>query len=417
MVILVVAVTTSASAQQERVLYRFTGGTDGSTLYADVIADPSGNLYGTTFSSGLNGTVYELSPPAIAGHPLIETTLHTFGGTDAGGLLSVLTLDSAGNLYGAASAGGANGAGAVFQLAPPATPGGAWTERLLYSFKGNSDGMAPIGGVVFDQSGNLFGTTIGNFETTYGTIYELSPPAVQGGQWTETVLYNFKGSFDGCVANGKLAFGVNGILFGTAVACGGTQNQCAFGCGTIFGLAPPAIAGGAWTERTIYRFQGGADGSQPHNGLVGDGKGHFFGATQVGGACNGGAECGTVFELEFAGGKWTENVLYTFTGGTDGETPMGGVVIDKSGNLYGTTNTGGDPTCNCGTVFELVPPSTLGGSWTENTLHVFTGVRDGALPFSGLAFSRGPYLYGTTASGGECKSNPSGCGAVFQVLP
>jgi uncharacterized repeat protein (TIGR03803 family) len=417
MAILVLAVTMSASAQQERVLYRFTGGTDGSTPFTGVIADPSGNLYGTTFS-GFTGTVYKLSPPAITAHPWIETTLHTFSGTgDAGGLLSVLTLDSEGNLYGAASGGGANGVGAVFQLAAPATPDGAWTENLLYSFKGTSDGMAPFGGVVFDQSGNLFGTTDGNFDASYGTIYELSPPAVQGGLWMETVLYDFKGSFDGCGAQGKLAFGVNGTLFGTAVQCGGTQNQCFFGCGTVFQLTPPAIAGGAWTERTIYRFQGGADGSQPQNGLVGDGKGHFFGATQAGGACNGGAECGTVFEVAFAGGQWTESVLYTFTGGTDGETPRGGVVIDKSGSLYGTTNYGGDPTCNCGTVFELTPPSTLGGNWNENTLHVFTGVRDGALPGSGLAFSKGPSLYGTTSSGGECKSNPSGCGAVFQVLP
>ncbi len=408
----------SAIAQQERVLYRFTGGTDGSTPFTGVIADSAGNLYGSTFSGGTAATAYKLSPPVVAGQPWTEATLHTFGGSgDAGGTISVLTLDSAGNLYGAASGGGANEVGAVFELVPPATQGGAWTENILYSFKGNSDGMTPFGGVVFDAAGNLYGTTDGNFDSTYGTVYELSPPDVQGGAWTETVIYNFQGSFDGCGPQGKLAFGSNGGLLGTAVQCGGTQNTCFFGCGTLFEVVPPAVAGGAWTEKTVYHFQGNADGSQPQNGLVSDGKGNFYGATQAGGACNGGAECGTVFKVAFTGGKWKESVIYTFTAGTDGDVPRGGVIIDKTGNLYGTTNYGGDATCNCGTVFELKPPAVQGGSWTESTLHTFTGVPDGYYPEAGLAFSKGSALYGTTSSGGLCKGNTAGCGTVFQVQP
>src|SRR6266498_700060 len=132
-VILVLATCTSASAQQERVLYPFTGGADGSTPFAGVIPDASGNLYGATFTNGTSGSAYKLSPPAVLGQPWTETTLYTFGATgDAAGTVSVMTLDSAGNLYGATAAGGANGLGAVFQLAPPATQGGAWTENLLY---------------------------------------------------------------------------------------------------------------------------------------------------------------------------------------------------------------------------------------------------------------------------------------------
>jgi uncharacterized repeat protein (TIGR03803 family) len=417
MTIFVFAASLLSSAQQERVLYRFTGGTDGSTPFTGVIADQSGNLYGATFS-GIFSAAYKLTPPAVLGRQWTETNLHTFGSSgDGANQVSTMTFDSAGNLYGTTVGGGANGLGTVFQFVPPATQGGAWTENVLYSFKGLSDGASPFGGVVFDRAGNLYGTTDGNFESTYGTIYQLSPPAAQGGTWTETVLYNFQGSFDGCGPQGKLAFGANGTLLGTTVQCGGTQNSCFFGCGTVFQLFPPAVTGGAWTERTIYHFQGGADGSEPQNGLAGDGKGNFYGATQVGGACNGGAECGTVFKLAFAKGKWTESVLYTFTGGSDGETPRGGVVVGKSGNLYGTANYGGDANCDCGTVFQLTPPSTQGGSWTETTLHSFTGVPDGSSPTSALVFSKGTSLYGTTSIGGECKGNTAGCGAVFQVLP
>jgi uncharacterized repeat protein (TIGR03803 family) len=417
MAVLVLATLPSASAQTERVIYRFTGGANGSTPFTGLVADPLGNFYGATFS-GIFSTAYKLSPPAVLGQQWTETILHTFGsGGDGASEVSVMTFDSAGNLYGATTAGGANGLGTVFQLVPPATQGGTWTESVLYSFKGLSDGASPFGGVVFDKAGNLYGTTDGNFDNTYGTVYELSPPAVQGGAWTETVLYSFQGANDGCGPQGKLAFGSNGTLLGTAVQCGGTQNTCFFGCGTIFELIPPAIAGGKWTEKTIYRFQGNADGSEPQNGLVGDGKGNFYGATQAGGACNGGAQCGTVFKIAFTGGKWMESVIYTFTAGTDGDIPRGGVVIDKSGNLYGTANYGGDAICNCGTVFKVTPPSTTGGTWTESTLHAFTSVPDGQLPTSTLTFAKGSSLYGTTSFGGECKGNTSGCGAVFQVLP
>jgi hypothetical protein len=415
---LVLAVAIPLSAQQERVLYRFTGGADGDDPQSGLIADSSGNLYGATYTGAVDGTAYKLSPPAEGGQ-WTETNLHTFGASgDGAGVISVMTVDSAGNLYGTTSAGGL-GVGIVFQLVPPSAPGGAWTENVLYSFKGNSDGASPYGGVILDQAGNLYGTTDGNFETTFGTVFELSPPATQGAAWTEAILYSFKGTTDGCGPNGKLVLGANGVLYGTAVQCGGTQNICFFGCGTVFEIVPPAVEGGAWTEQTLHTFHGGTDGAQPENGLVADAKGDYYGATQAGGACVGGTqECGTLFKLlppAVAGAKWTEGIIYTFTGGTDGETPVGAVILDKSGNLYGATRMAGDPTCSCGTVFELTPPATK-GAWTETTLHDFTGVPDGVYP-NGVSFSKGGALYGTTTWGGECRGNTQGCGVIFQVLP
>jgi hypothetical protein len=138
------ALSTSASAHQERVIYRFTGGADGSTPFTGLIADQSGNFYGATFSGGTAGTAFKLSPPAVIGQLWKETTLHTFGaGGDGAGTISVMTFDSAGSLYGATVWSGTQNYGIVFQLVPPATLSGAWTENVLPTFVGTSDGAYP----------------------------------------------------------------------------------------------------------------------------------------------------------------------------------------------------------------------------------------------------------------------------------
>ncbi len=427
--LLVLASAAMAFGQQEKVVYPFTGGGSvGSSGLTGLIPDTAGNFYGATYTGGTSGSAFELSP--TPGNHVSETTLHQFGGAGDGmGEVSVMTFDRLGNLYGATAWGGASGLGTVFQLVRPASPGGTWTENVLHNFAGNSDGAYPYGGVVFDKAGNLFGTTVGQIDSgTYGTVYELSPPAEQGGSWTEAILYSFSGTNDGCGANGKLVIGANGALYGAATQCGNTQNICFDGCGTIFELIPPAQPGEKWTEHTIYRFKGGDDGGWPANGVVRDHAGNLYGATQQGGNCSSGSPgCGTVFELSHStssGGKeeWTETVLYSFAGGIDGEQPEGGVIVDQTGNLFGTTSFGGDLSCNtgsgCGTVFELSPPMSKGGIWTEATLHSFSGVPDGATSISGLAFSAvNTAVYGTTTSGGKCESNPFGCGTVFEVLP
>ncbi len=423
--LLIVSGAAMAGGQREKVIYPFTGGGDGSSSMTGLISDAAGNFYGATYSGGTAGSAYELSPAPGTGRHWSETTLHQFGGSGDGmGEISVMTFDRTGNLYGATAWGGASTLGTVFQLIPPALPGGAWTENVLHSFAGGTDGAFPYGGVVFDRAGNLFGTTVGQINSgTYGTVYELSPPTAAGGAWTESVLYAFSGRNDGCGPNGKLVIGTNGALYGAAVQCGGTQNSCFDGCGTIFELIPPAVPGAAWTEQTLYRFQGRKDGGWPNNGIVRDLKGNLFGATEQGGSClDGSPGCGTVFELSRSGGTWTETVLYRFTGGTDGQEPQGGVIVDKSGNLFGTTSFGGDLSCNtgsgCGTVFEVSPPASEGGAWTESILHSFSGVPDGATSISGLTLSAvHAGVYGTTTSGGECASNTFGCGTVFEVLP
>ena len=419
--VFVLAGTSSALGQREEVLYRFSSGRDGSAPMTSLVSDPSGNLYGATYGGN---QVFELSPPATPGAPWTKTALYYFRMThEDDNVISVLTFDASGNLYGAASQDGASGQGSVFRLTPPTSRGGGWTENVLYSFNGTV-GSVPYGGVIFDKAGNIFGTTRDDYVGSYGTVYELSPPAAKGGAWTGTLLYRFAGSTDGCGPNGKLVFGANGALFGTAVQCGGTQNLCFFGCGTVFELVPPALPGGTWTEQTIYEFQGGTDGDQPVNGLVADGKGNFYGATQAGGgSCTtDDFACGTVFELSpptAPGGNWTEAIVYTFTGYGDGEGPQGGVIIDRAGNLYGATTFGGNLSCytndGCGAVFELSPPADQGGLWKETTLHTFTGPTDGAIPFGGLTLYEDTVLYGTTDGGGNCILYS--CGTVFSVFP
>jgi len=297
-----------------------------------------------------------------------------------------------------------------------------WKEKVLYSFQGGPDnGSVPAGGVVFDKQGNLYGVT-----SDGGGVYQLVPPVKQGGAWTETVLYVFKGNSkgDGATPEGGLVIDAAGNLYGTT-AYGGTGNcvllGTSVGCGTVYELSPPAQKGGPWTETVLYSFPTSKQGYFPWGDLVFDGAGNLYGATYFGGGkgttCNPYYQyCGTVFELsppKTKGGAWTEKVLHSFAGGTDGANPNGGLVLDRKGAVYGTTVWGGSTGCQgpgCGTAFKLVLPAKTGGMWTEKILHRFTDGNDGAGPNGGLIFDAKGLLYGAAGGGGS-----QGSGVIFRL--
>jgi uncharacterized repeat protein (TIGR03803 family) len=396
---LLLTLTSISASAQETILYNFTSGSDGATPLSALIWDASGNLYGTTENEGgsVAGTVYELSPQAGGGW--VVTVLHDFGGppTDGANPWAALIFDAAGNLYGTTRSGGAHGAGTAFELSPQA--GGTWTETQLHQFGATgTDGQGPIGGLIMDSGGNLYGTTQLGGAYGKGTAFELLPQA--GGGYRERVLHSFGNGTDGQQPLASLIFDATGNLYGTT-AYGGTN-----GGGTVFELSPQAgggwretrlvtfstsgtnpnnpesslvfdgagnlygttyygglfsggtafelspKAGGGWTSRVIHNFGNTLDGQNPFAGLTLDSSGNLYGTTQRGFSSTGSSQ-GEVFELSpKTGGGFTETVLHRFSnGGNDGEVPYGGVVVDAAGNLYGTTSAGG--TLLHGTVYEI----------------------------------------------------------------
>src|SRR5579862_1582172 len=331
---------------------------------------------------------------------------------------------------------------AVFVVALTASASTEWKESVLHSFQGVPDGSTPAGAVVFGKDGNLYGaTTDGGSNacapTQCGTVFQLARPTKQGEPWTETVIHLFQGNTngDGNTPASGVIFDHAGNLYGST-AYGGSGN-CVLGgkvgCGTVYRMQPPQAKGGTWTEKILYNFKGGKDGQLPEGDLVFDSAGNLYGATQYGGgygSCNAPfyQHCGTVFELsppKVKGGKWTETVLYSFKGVKagqqvgDGANPNGGLIIDMTGAIFGTTYFGGNEFggCNgglagsgCGTVFKLNPPTRMGGAWTEKLLYRFDG-REGASPAAGLVLGRNGRLYGTASAGGT-----NGSGAVFDLV-
>jgi uncharacterized repeat protein (TIGR03803 family) len=421
----------SAFAQTPQTIHNF-GGNERSMVpinfWRELLADSQGNLYGTTYFGGsfLSGTVFELSPPATIGTSWTETVLHTFAGgtTDGANPGGKLVADSFGNLYGATYSGGAHGVGTVYQLIPPSAAGGSWTENLLYQFNG-SDGLNPASGLLLDTAGNLYGSTEnGGTCSASGTVFELSPPSVSGGAWTETILHNFSGAcrhVDGSVPVGGLIFTKAGAIRG-ATFWGG-----AGGYGTVFQLTPPQVGHIQWGIGILHSFVAPPDGYHPLGGVIADRAGNLYGTTQDGGnstVCPSSQGCGTVFELSpptVPGNPWTENILYNFTGGNDGAAPSTPLIFN-GGSLFGTATEGGLGTCNglqvmggCGSIFELAPPTTLGAPWTETTLHTFSGSNpDEGLPDSGLILGKGGRLYGTTV--GNEYDNPIH-GTIYTLVP
>lgn len=289
--------------------------------------------------------------------------------------------------------------------------------RVLYNFHLASDGGFPGAGVIADRAGNLYGTTEGG-GYSYSTVYRLTPPNTPGGAWTETTLHSFKASRDGLYPQAALVFDKTGSLYGTTP--NGGNAACAGGCGVVFKLTPPPMPSGSWSYTVLYRFTGGSDGERPYHGrLIFDSAGNIYGMTLGGGSATqcSGFGCGTIFELEHptrTGGAWNEKILHRFGNGSDGTTPFAGLVFN-AGNLYGCARMGGGFVN--GIVFKLVPPAVKGNAWTEQVLYNFgSRTYDGLLPTSRLIFDNVGRLYGTTQSGGfGCGAG--GCGTVFRLTP
>ncbi len=305
----------------------------------------------------------------------------------------------------------------VFTLALSAH---AQTETVLYNLNGTTDGKYPFGTITFDAAGNIYGTSLygGDFtncpSTGCGAVWEISPGS--GGTWTETVLHTFAGGTDGATPYAGLVSDGAGNLYG-ATANGGKSHalQCSAGCGTIFELSP--ANGGGWTETILHAFSGGRDGAGAWSGLIRDTAGNLYGSTFGGGDLTGvncaPYGCGVIFELSPTSTGWKETVLHAFTGGSAGAGPFGALVFDTVGNLYGTTTEGGFVDCSCGVVFKLTPVT---GGWKETVLHTFTGP-NGNDPQTSLIFDPAGNLYGTTALGGPPEDCDDGCGTVFELTP
>jgi uncharacterized repeat protein (TIGR03803 family) len=246
------------------------------------------------------GTVYELSPPQQEGGAWSEAVLHTFvvgvPSTDGTEPSCNLIFDTAGNLYGTTGGGGSYNAGAIFELSPPATKGEAWSETVIYSFIGLPDGSNPMAGLVLAPGGVFYGTASGLGPSLGGTVFELAPPAQMGGAWTETVLHGFTLGADGGSPLASVVLDAAGNLYGTTLI--GGNYSCdpgvfVYGCGVVYKLAPPAVEGEEWTETILHNFSGGGDGIQPLGGLTFGKFGLLYGTTEEGGPSG----AGTVFSV------------------------------------------------------------------------------------------------------------------------
>jgi hypothetical protein len=406
-------------------LYEFSGGAN-ENFPSGVIFDQAGNLYGTTGQGGANscpgglgcGTVFKLTPDAH--ESWTESVLYNFCSLPncADGFLppSGLIFDQAGNLYGETYLGGGRvgcDCGVVFELSPNSD--GNWTEKVLHHFRDAADGGLPIGGLIFDQAGNLYGTTYGG--TRNGVVFRLTPNS--DGSWTEKVLHSFPlNRAEGAGPEGGVIFDKAGNLYGTTAFGGNTSCGDGAGCGVVFELTPNGDGG--WTEKVLHRFTDGADGGFPAAGLIFDQAGNLYGTTEEGGNLSQcvGVGCGGVFELiPNADGRWAEKVLHHFSGGGDGGVPFAAVILDEEGALYGTTGWGGNLNdCTgsglpggCGVVFKLTPNSN--GAWNETVLHRFLD-NPGALPEAGVIFDASGNLYGTTTGDGT-----NTFGSVFEITP
>jgi len=395
LVLALMSVAGPAQAQTFTVIHNFSGGGDGDYPEAGLAIDAAGNLYGTTEAGA--GTVFKL---AYKGSGWVLATLHTFDYKDGAEPFATPILGRDGVIYGTTGFGATSGT--VYSVRPAATRPTSvfapWTENTLYSFTGGSDGSDPDGGLVFDQTGNLYGTTVtgGYFGNQVcvsyqgcGVVYKLTPT---GGGWTESVLYAFTGPEDGDLPEGGVTFDDAGNIYGTTTGGGANAR------GMIYELTP---SGSGWTETMLHSFQGD-DGFHPIAGLTRDAAGNFYGTTLDGGLYGG----GVVFMLTPAGGGWNFSVIYNFIGSTNGG-PYARLVMDATGNLYGTTAADGKH--QLGSVFKLTPSN---GVWTYTSLHDFTGGNDGEFPYGGVVLDPAGNLYGTAAEGGY-----SGNGVIYEITP
>jgi len=397
-----------ASASSETVLWSFKDQPDGSAPTSELTADPAhaNTYYGTTSTGGKfgSGTVFELTG---SGANWTVTILYNFNGNDGWHPLGGLAIDAQGNLYGTTQGGGNDGEGQVFELSPPAANGKPWTLKTIYNFQNLKDGGNPESAPVFDKKGNLYGTADwgGNQSQPNGVVWQLSPGGKKGG-WKYTVLHAFNFN-DGSQPAANVAIDDDGVVYGTTVY-GGTltskHNGKSPGNGVVYALTPGKK--GKWSYSILHTFSGlPTDGSNPAAPVTIGAKGVLFGTAKAGGTDCGGFGCGDAFSLTPGNsGAYTYKLLHHFTGGSDGSTPLAGLLLE-GGSLFGTTSTGGAK--GNGTVFQL---STNGGSFS--TLHPFGAKPDGADSQAGLIDDGNGNLLGTTAEGGS-----KGVGTIFSVTP
>jgi uncharacterized repeat protein (TIGR03803 family) len=411
--VLTLAGAAMAAGQTETVLHVFQGGTDG--YYPEsypVVLDGAGNVYGTTsYGGGGNctfnvytgcGMIYQLTPPTQTGGAWTENIIWQFqGGTD-GAIPGGLLLRN-GRLYGATGTGGTGactgGCGYLFELTPPATAGGSWTKTPIYDFP-TADSECGI--TAFDTHGNYYG--VGPSKNGNGSICKLTPPRTKTGSWTEHILYIFKGVAPGeRIGDGSGPLGVTfdsqGNLWGATFYGGYCQRFEGGSCfGTIFFLTPPSTPGGDWTESIGYRFSN--DDENPNSGVVIDKTGALYGTTYT-------------ETYRFFGGALKEISRFSDVP-PGGYSPTAGVILDGAGNVYGTTGAGGQ--YGDGTVYELTAPT-----YSQTTLHSFAGGTDGWNPVGPLTLGPHGELFGTTQIGGNqgCQFGFGGigCGTVFKIVP
>lgn len=366
---------------------------NGNLLYVN------GALVGVTRAGGSGtcnvyvsgcGVVYALTPGS--GGAWNFRLLYQFSsGTDAQNPVGNLVRDAAGNVYGAAQYGGSNGFGAVYKLS---LVGGKITESVIYSFTNTPDGANPGAGLSMDAAGNIWGTTGAGGTGNYGTVFRLTPNSDE--TWTESVIHSFTDAPDGFNPQGEVVFDSSGNVYGTTQA-GGDNGM--YGDGVVYELTPGA--GGLWTESIPYTFPNVSVG-YPVRALLMDTAGNLFGIGESDG------QQGSVYELSPSLGGWTETTIYEFLRGSHtGFRPQGNLILGPQGQLVGTV-ADGTPKAQGG-IFELVPGS---NGWTYVLVHKFDAARDGSFPNSGLTQGRPGFYYGTTAVG-----NNDTAGSVYQITP
>ena len=407
-VALTLLVSTAAHAQTFTALHEFSG-TDGYQPYGTLIRDNAGNMYGTTFyslSGNGSGTVFQLRDSHGG---WLFNSLYEFTVPYGAGPYSGVVFGPGGAIFGATSGGGTEGAGTVYATLPPSNPCRAvscpWSLHVVYNFAGGTDGAVPwLGSLIYDGSANLYGTTLAGGPPNDGVVFKV---ARVNGNWTETVLHSFTGGNDGSAPYAGVTMDRAGNLYGTTIG-GGSSGCSGHGCGTVYKLTP---SGSGWTETVLYRFTDAnqaTDGINPTGGVIVDGSGNLFGTTTAGGTNQG----GTVFELSPSEGSWNFTVLASPPLACCNGGPTGNLAMDASGALYGVSTFAQN---DLGQVFKLAPQN---GSWTYTVLHQFTGGPDGQWPYGGVILDANGNLFGTASEGGAYQCDfEVGCGTVWEITP
>ena len=389
--LVVAALVAPSFGQHLKVLHSFSQANDKNIPLGGLIRDSQGNLYGTVFQGGVNGSLGAVKI-ATSG---TESFVHTFAGIpDGADPMTGMIRDSAGNFYGTTSSGGTSGTGTVFKI------DAAGNESVIYSFGkiGSGDGESPqYGRITRDSAGNIYGVTpwggLNCAASSYGCgiVFKIDAAG------HETTLHKFTGGADGGIPYGSVAK-VGANLYGTTFSGGSGVCTLSLGCGVVFKLDASR------NETVIHNFSTSTgDGNEPAGGLISDNSDNLYGTTTSGGAFT---FCGTVYKLDAAG---NETILHSFACNDDGSGPWDNLVRDASGNLYGATPFGGH--FNCGTVYKL------DAQGNETVLHTFTCGRDGGMPFTDLLLDAAGNVYGTTMQGGGLQCGRIGCGVVFKVTP